>query len=106
LAKELSKRQTGRTLYLLDEPTTGLHFEDVNKLLEVIHRLTDLGNSVVIIEHNLDVIRNADWIIDLGPEGGEDGGRVVAQGTPEQVSKIKKSFTGQALSDYLRKSYK
>jgi excinuclease ABC subunit A len=106
LAKELSKRQTGRTLYLLDEPTTGLHFEDVNKLLEVIHRLTDLGNSVVIIEHNLDVIRNADWIIDLGPEGGEDGGRVVAQGTPEQVSKIKKSYTGQALSDYLRKSSK
>ncbi len=106
LAKELSKRQTGRTLYLLDEPTTGLHFEDVNKLLEVIHRLTDLGNSVVIIEHNLDVIRNADWIIDLGPEGGEDGGRLVAQGTPEQVSKIKKSFTGQALADYLHKSRK
>jgi excinuclease ABC subunit A len=101
LAKELSKRQTGRTLYLLDEPTTGLHFEDVSKLLEVIHRLTDLGNSVIIIEHNLDVIRNADWIIDLGPEGGEDGGRLVAQGTPDQVSKIKKSFTGQALADYL-----
>ncbi|HET9839759.1 MAG TPA: excinuclease ABC subunit UvrA [Candidatus Angelobacter sp.] len=106
LAKELSKRQTGRTLYLLDEPTTGLHFEDVSKLLEVIHRLTDLGNSVVIIEHNLDVIRNGDWIIDLGPEGGEDGGRVVAQGTPEQVSKIKKSYTGQALADYLNKSRK
>jgi excinuclease ABC subunit A len=104
LAKELSKRQTGRTLYLLDEPTTGLHFEDVKKLLEVIHRLTDLGNSVVIIEHNLDVIRNGDWIIDLGPEGGEDGGRLVAQGTPEQVSKIKKSYTGQALADYLNKS--
>jgi excinuclease ABC subunit A len=100
LAKELSKRQTGRTLYLLDEPTTGLHFEDVSKLLEVIHRLTDLGNSVVIIEHNLDVIRNADWIVDLGPEGGEDGGRVVAQGTPDHVSKIKKSYTGQALSEY------
>ncbi|HKR96866.1 MAG TPA: excinuclease ABC subunit UvrA, partial [Candidatus Angelobacter sp.] len=106
LAKELSKRQTGRTLYLLDEPTTGLHFEDVNKLLEVIHRLTDLGNSVIIIEHNLDVIRNADWIIDLGPEGGEDGGRIVAQGTPEQVSKIKKSYTGQALFDYQHKSHK
>ena len=106
LAKELSKRQTGRTLYLLDEPTTGLHFEDVNKLLEVIHRLTDLGNSVVIIEHNLDVIRNADWILDLGPEGGEDGGRIVAQGTPEQVSKIKKSYTGQALVDSLNKSRK
>jgi excinuclease ABC subunit A len=103
LAKELSKRQTGRTLYLLDEPTTGLHFEDVSKLLEVIHRLTDLGNSVIIIEHNLDVIRNADWIIDLGPEGGEDGGRIVATGTPEAVSKIKKSFTGQALAEYLSK---
>src|SRR6266702_4670970 len=103
LARELSKRQTGRTLYLLDEPATGLHFEDVNKLLEVIHRLTDLGNSVVIIEHNLDVIRNADWIIDLGPEGGEDGGRLVVQRTPELVSKNKKSFTGQALSDYLDK---
>ncbi|HET7871090.1 MAG TPA: excinuclease ABC subunit UvrA, partial [Terriglobales bacterium] len=103
LAKELSKRQTGRTLYLLDEPTTGLHFEDVSKLLEVIHRLTDLGNSVIIIEHNLDVIRNADWIIDLGPEGGEDGGRVVAAGTPDQVSKIKKSHTGHALAEYLSK---
>jgi excinuclease ABC subunit A len=106
LAKELSKRQTGRTLYLLDEPTTGLHFEDVSKLLEVIHRLTDLGNSVIIIEHNLDVIRNADWIIDLGPEGGEDGGRVVAQGTPDQVSKIKKSYTGQALAEYMNRSRK
>lgn len=106
LAKELSKRQTGRTLYLLDEPTTGLHFDDVSKLLEVIHRLTDLGNSVIIIEHNLDVIRNADWIIDLGPEGGEDGGRIVGQGTPEQVSKIKKSFTGQALAEHLRRPRK
>ena len=98
LARELSKRQTGRTLYLLDEPTTGLHFEDVSRLLDVLHRLTDLGNSIIIIEHNLDVIRNADWIIDLGPEGGEEGGRLVAQGTPEQVAKIKKSYTGQALS--------
>ncbi len=106
LAKELSKRQTGRTLYLLDEPTTGLHFEDVSKLLEVIHRLTDLGNSVIIIEHNMDVIRNADWLIDLGPEGGEDGGRLVAQGTPDHVSKIKKSYTGQALADYLRHTRK
>ncbi|HEV3040985.1 MAG TPA: excinuclease ABC subunit UvrA [Candidatus Angelobacter sp.] len=104
LAKELSKRQTGRTLYLLDEPTTGLHFDDVNKLLEVIHRLTDLGNSIVIIEHNLDVIRNADWIIDLGPEGGEEGGRIVAQGSPSQVSKIKKSHTGQALEKYFRQN--
>ena len=106
LARELTKRQTGRTLYLLDEPTTGLHFEDVSKLLEVLHRLTDLGNSVIIIEHNLDVIRNADWIIDLGPEGGEDGGRIVAQGTPDQVSKIKKSYTGQALAEYLNRSRK
>jgi excinuclease ABC subunit A len=100
LARELSKRQTGKTLYLLDEPTTGLHFDDVKKLLDVLHRLTDLGNSIIIIEHNLDVIRNADWIIDLGPEGGEDGGRVVAQGTPEQVSRVKKSYTGQALHHF------
>ena len=98
LARELSKRQTGRTMYMLDEPTTGLHFEDVSRLLEVLHRLTDLGNTIIIIEHNLDVIRNADWIIDLGPEGGEEGGRIVAQGTPEQVAKVKKSYTGQALS--------
>ena len=100
LARELSKRQTGKTLYLLDEPTTGLHFDDVNKLLDVLHRLTDLGNTVIIIEHNLDVIRNADWIIDLGPEGGEDGGRIVAHGTPEQVAAVKKSYTGQALAQY------
>jgi len=98
LARELSKRQTGKTLYLLDEPTTGLHFDDVKKLLDVLHRLTDLGNSVIIIEHNLDVIRNADWIIDLGPEGGEEGGRIVVQGTPEQVARYKKSYTGQALA--------
>jgi excinuclease ABC subunit A len=104
LARELSKRQTGKTLYLLDEPTTGLHFDDVKKLLDVLHRLTDLGNSIIIIEHNLDVIRNADWLIDLGPEGGEDGGRIVAQGTPEHVAKIKKSFTGQALAGYFGKS--
>jgi len=100
LARELSKRQTGRTLYLLDEPTTGLHFDDVSKLLQVLHRLADLGNTVIIIEHNLDVIRNADWIIDLGPEGGEEGGRIVAQGTPEQVARQKKSYTGQALAGY------
>ena len=87
-------------MYLLDEPTTGLHFEDVKKLLEVLHRLTDLGNTVMIIEHNLDVIRNADWIIDLGPEGGEEGGRIVAQGTPETVARNKKSYTGQALAVY------
>ena len=100
LAKELSKRQTGRTLYLLDEPTTGLHFDDVKKLLDVLHRLTDLGNSIIIIEHNLDVIRNADWILDLGPEGGEEGGRIVCQGPPEQIAKCKKSYTGQALAAY------
>jgi excinuclease ABC subunit A len=104
LARELSKRQTGKTLYLLDEPTTGLHFDDVSKLLEVLHRLTDLGNSIVIIEHNMDVIRNADWIIDLGPEGGEDGGRLVAQGTPEQVARVKKSYTGQTLAKLLPRS--
>jgi Excinuclease ATPase subunit len=96
----IEQRQTGRTLYLLDEPTTGLHFDDVRKLLDVLHRLTDLGNTVIIIEHNLDVIRNADWIIDLGPEGGEEGGRIVAQGTPEQVTRNKKSYTGQALAQY------
>jgi excinuclease ABC subunit A len=100
LARELSKRQTGKTLYLLDEPTTGLHFDDVKKLLDVLHRLTDLGNTVIIIEHNMDVIRNADWIIDLGPEGGEEGGRIVAQGTPEQVARVKKSYTGQALTRF------
>jgi len=101
LARELSKRQTGRTLYLLDEPTTGLHFDDVRKLLEVLHRLTDLGNTVIIIEHNLDVVRNADWIIDLGPEGGEDGGRIVAEGTPEQIAGVKGSHTGE----FLRRFY-
>ena len=106
LARELSKRQTGKTLYLLDEPTTGLHFDDVRKLLDVLHRLTDLGNTVIIIEHNLDVIRNADWILDLGPEGGEEGGRIVAQGTPEQVARVKKSYTGQALSTYFNGSSK
>jgi excinuclease ABC subunit A len=103
LARELSKRQTGKTLYLLDEPTTGLHFDDVKKLLHVLHRLTDLGNSIIIIEHNLDVIRNADWILDLGPEGGDNGGRMVAQGTPEQVAGVKKSYTGQALAAYFAK---
>jgi excinuclease ABC subunit A len=106
LARELSKRQTGKTLYLLDEPTTGLHFDDVRKLLDVLHRLTDLGNTVIIIEHNLDVIRNADWILDLGPEGGEEGGRILAQGTPEQVARVKKSYTGQALTAYFNGSAK
>ncbi|MCU1260574.1 MAG: Excinuclease subunit, partial [Bryobacterales bacterium] len=101
LAKELSKRQTGRTFYLLDEPTTGLHFDDVRKLLDVLQRLVDLGNSVLVIEHNLDVIKSADWIIDLGPDGGEDGGRIVASGTPEQLIKSKKSFTADALRKVL-----
>jgi excinuclease ABC subunit A len=102
LAKELSRRQTGRTFYVLDEPTTGLHFEDVRKLLEVLQRLVDLGNTVLVIEHNLDVIRSADWIVDLGPDGGEDGGRLVATGTPEQIMRSRKSFTAEAL----RKSVK
>jgi excinuclease ABC subunit A len=97
LAKELSKRQTGRTFYVLDEPTTGLHFDDVRKLLDVLQRLVDLGNTVVVIEHNLDVMKSADWIIDLGPDGGEYGGRLVAAGTPEQVARSKKSYTAEAL---------
>lgn len=101
LSEELSKRSTGRTLYILDEPTTGLHFEDVAKLLEVLHRLVDQGNTVVIIEHNLDVIKTADWIIDMGPEGGTGGGTVVAQGTPEEVAKVKASWTGQYLKTLL-----
>ena len=101
LARELSRRQTGRTLYILDEPTTGLHFDDVKMLLEVLNRLTDLGNTVIIIEHHLDVVKQADWIIDLGPEGGDEGGRIVAQGSPEEVARVKKSFTGQALAKIL-----
>lgn len=100
LARELSKRQTGRTFYLLDEPTTGLHFDDVRRLLEVLHRLTDLGNTVLIIEHNLDVVRNADWIIDLGPEGGDKGGQLMGEGTPETISQIADSYTGQFLHRY------
>ncbi|HEY6443293.1 MAG TPA: excinuclease ABC subunit UvrA [Candidatus Acidoferrales bacterium] len=104
LARELSRRQTGRTLYILDEPTTGLHFDDVNKLLAVLNRLVELGNTVLIIEHNLDVIKQADWIIDLGPEGGEEGGRIVAQGTPERVARNKKSYTGQILARALNGS--
>ena len=101
LAKELSRRSTGQTLYILDEPTTGLHFEDVRKLLEVLHRLVDQGNSVVVIEHNLDVIKTADWIVDLGPEGGVRGGEIIAEGTPEQVAKVKRSFTGGYLAPLL-----
>jgi excinuclease ABC subunit A len=103
LARELSRRHTGRTLYILDEPTTGLHFDDVKQLMEVLNRLTDLGNTIIIIEHNLDVVKQADWIIDLGPEGGEEGGRLVAQGTPEKVARVKKSYTGQALAPMLRR---
>ncbi len=102
LARELSKRQTGRTLYLLDEPTTGLHFDDVRKLLEVLHRLTDLGNTVIIIEHNLDIVRNADYILDMGPEGGEGGGRVVAHGTPEQIATVAASHTGAFLARHYK----
>jgi excinuclease ABC subunit A len=103
LARELSKRQTGRTLYLLDEPTTGLHFDDVRKLLEVLDRLADFGNTVIVIEHNLDVIKCADWVIDLGPEGGENGGEVVVAGPPEEAVRAKRSHTGQALRKVLAK---
>jgi len=102
LATELAKRDTGRTLYILDEPTTGLHFEDVRLLLEVLHRLVDKGNTVVVIEHNLDVVKTADWVIDLGPEGGELGGRVVAEGTPERIAQVKASHTGQFLRKVLQ----
>jgi excinuclease ABC subunit A len=97
LATELSKRDTGRTLYILDEPTTGLHFEDVRVLLDVLHRLVDRGNTVLVIEHNLDVIKTADWIIDLGPEGGTRGGEIVASGSPEHVASVAASYTGQYL---------
>jgi len=98
LAKELSKRDTGQTLYILDEPTTGLHFHDIRQLLHVLHRLRDHGNSVVVIEHNLDVIKTADWVIDLGPEGGDRGGEVIATGTPEQLASIPGSHTGHFLA--------
>jgi len=103
LSLELSKRDTGRTLYILDEPTTGLHFHDIALLLEVIHRLRDQGNTVVIIEHNLDVIKTADWVIDLGPEGGAGGGQIIAQGTPEHVAQTKASFTGRYLAPLLQR---
>lgn len=102
LSRELSKRDTGQTLYILDEPTTGLHFHDVNQLLKVLHRLRDHGNTVVVIEHNLDVIKTADWIVDLGPEGGSKGGQIIATGTPEDVAKIKKSYTGKYLKPMLK----
>jgi excinuclease ABC subunit A len=101
LAKELSKRATGRTIYILDEPTTGLHFADVHKLLDVLQRLVSVGNTVIVIEHNLDVIKSADFIIDLGPEGGAQGGRVVASGTPEEVAAVRRSHTGNVLRPLL-----
>ncbi|MEL6587941.1 MAG: excinuclease ABC subunit A, partial [Pseudomonadota bacterium] len=101
LSKELSKRSTGRTLYILDEPTTGLHFEDVRKLLEVLHELVDQGNSVIVIEHNLDVVKTADHVIDIGPEGGDGGGTVVATGTPEQIAEVAESHTGRYLKPML-----
>ena len=101
LSKELAKRSTGRTLYILDEPTTGLHFEDVRKLLEVLHELVEQGNTVIVIEHNLDVVKTADWIIDIGPEGGDGGGTVVACGTPEEVAEVRESHTGHYLKPML-----
>ena len=104
LAKELSRRDTGRTLYILDEPTTGLHFHDVQQLLQVLHRLRDHGNTVVVIEHNLDVIKTADWLIDLGPEGGDGGGEIIATGTPEDVAMIPESHTGRFLEPIIRNS--
>ena len=101
LATELQRRSNGRSIYVLDEPTTGLHFEDVRKLLEVLNGLVDKGNTVIVIEHNLDVIKSADWVIDLGPEGGSGGGEIIATGTPEQVAKVEGSHTGAFLSEVL-----
>ena len=101
LAKELSKRSTGKTLFILDEPTTGLHFHDIELLLKVLHRLKEQGNTIIVIEHNLDVIKTADWIIDLGPEGGSQGGQLIANGAPEKVAKDKRSFTGKYLKEML-----
>ena len=101
LSKELSKRATGKTIYILDEPTTGLHFEDIRKLLEVLDQLVSYGNTVIVIEHNLDVIKTADWIIDLGPDGGDKGGEIIAQGTPEELIKINNTYTGKFLKKLL-----
>ena len=104
LATELARRSTGDTLYILDEPTTGLHFDDIKKLLNVLNRLVDAGNSVIVIEHNMDVIKTADWIIDLGPEGGDQGGRIIVTGSPEEVAKYdKESWTGKYLKEFLKK---
>jgi len=104
LSAELSKMATGQTIYILDEPTTGLHFEDIKLLLKVLNELVDRGNTVVVIEHNLDVIKTADWIIDIGPEGGDDGGKILATGTPEDLAKVKQSYTGQFLLKVLNGS--
>ncbi len=101
LARELAKTDTGRTLYILDEPTTGLHFDDIKKLLDVLQRLVDSGNTVVVIEHNLDVVKTADWLLDLGPEGGDKGGRLVACGSPEEVARVRESYTGRVLKAVL-----
>lgn len=106
LAAELSRRSTGRTIYILDEPTTGLHFADVHKLVDILKRLTEGGNTVVVIEHNLDVIKTADYIIDMGPEGGERGGTVIASGTPEEIAEIPESYTGQYVAKYLKQENK
>jgi excinuclease ABC subunit A len=106
LSKELSRRATGRTLYILDEPTTGLHFDDVRKLLDVLHELVEQGNTVVVIEHNLEVIKTADWIVDLGPEGGDGGGEIVAAGTPEDIAKVSRSYTGQFLKPLFKRAPK
>jgi excinuclease ABC subunit A len=102
LSRELSKRDTGKTLYILDEPTTGLHFHDIKQLLAVLHHLRDQGNTIVVIEHNLDVIKTADWIVDLGPEGGSGGGEIIAEGSPEQVARVKGSYTGHYVKEILQ----
>lgn len=102
LARELAKRDTGKTLYILDEPTTGLHFHDIAKLLDILHELRNKGNTIVVIEHNLDVIKTADWVVDLGPEGGSGGGQIIAEGTPEQVAEVEISHTGRFLKPMLK----
>ena len=106
LSKELSKRDTGKTLYILDEPTTGLHFHDIQQLLDILHSLRQRGNTIVVIEHNLDVIKTADWVIDLGPEGGDGGGEIIGEGTPEQLTENKDSYTGHYLKKILKRDIK